>query len=907
MARRPTNDELKERINQLEQENLALKLAVDEHAARRRSLLGNMQEAYLEVDLKGKITAFNETAVNMLGYSHDELLSIRYHQFSSPPTAERLFQVFSRVYSTGEPASMVDYEAVHKNGSLRNHELSTWLMHDAAGKKIGFHVLIRDVTARKRFEKSLCASEERYRAIFENTGNASALLGADTTILLVNSNFEKLSGYSKDEIEGKMSWTDFVDELDLERMRRYHDLRRSYPGSAPETYEYRFKTRAGALRDILVTVILIPGSEESVTTLIDITDRKRAEQALSEIEEKYRTIFENTATANIITADDTTILLANSNFERLTGYSRQELEGRMSWTAFVVPDDLERMQGYHFQRRSEPDAPPRSYEFRARMRSGEVKHFFMSVAMIPGTQDSIASLIDISEWKRTEEALRQNEERFRDLAQFLPESIFEADRQGRLTFANQVSLERFGYTLDDLDQGLDFMGLVAPQDQERVYANVQRILKGERLGLNEYMVSRKDGTTFPALVHTVSIIREGRPEGLRGFLVDITEKKQIEEQLLRAQKMEAIGTLAGGIAHDFNNLLMGILGNIQLMLMQIDGSHAFYERLKYMEQYVKRGSDLTKQLLGFARGGKYEIKPTDLGVFVRQSAEMFGRTKKEIRIQYKASDGLWPVEVDRGQMEQVLLNLFLNAWQAMPGGGDLYLTLANDVLDEETASSMDLKAGSYVRLTVADAGMGMDDATKSRIFEPFFSTKERVRGTGLGLASTYGIIKHHGGSITVESEVDIGTSFTIYLPATDKAVAAEVELTETLLKGHETVLLIDDEGMIIDVGGRMLKSLGYTVLTARSGREGLMIYDRYKKEIDVVILDMVMPDFGGKETFEALLRQDSGVKVLLSSGYSIDSQAKEILAAGCKGFIQKPFGMVDLSQKLREVLDRKKH
>ncbi|HQP31722.1 MAG TPA: PAS domain S-box protein, partial [Deltaproteobacteria bacterium] len=297
--------------------------------------------------------------------------------------------------------------------------------------------------------------------------------------------------------------------------------------------------------------------------------------------------------------------------------------------------------------------------------------------MIPGTRDSIASLIDISEWKRTEEALRQNEERFRDLAQLLPESVFETDLQGRLTFVNQVSLERFGYTLEDLDRGMDFMSFVAPQDRERVSANVQRILHGERLGLNEYTAMRKDGTTFPAIAHTVRIVRAGRPEGLRGFLVDITEKKQIEEQLLRAKKMEAIGTLAGGIAHDFNNLLMGILGNISLMLMQVDESHSFYERLRYMEQYVKRGSDLTRQLLGFARGGKYEVKPTDLGAFVRQSAEMFGRTKKEIRIQFKQADGLWPVEVDRGQMEQVLLNLLLNAWQAMPGGGDLYLTLAN--------------------------------------------------------------------------------------------------------------------------------------------------------------------------------------------------------------------------------------
>ncbi|HQP31721.1 MAG TPA: response regulator [Deltaproteobacteria bacterium] len=225
-------------------------------------------------------------------------------------------------------------------------------------------------------------------------------------------------------------------------------------------------------------------------------------------------------------------------------------------------------------------------------------------------------------------------------------------------------------------------------------------------------------------------------------------------------------------------------------------------------------------------------------------------------------------------------------------------------IDKEKADAMDLKAGRFVVLTVTDTGMGMDDVTRARIFEPFFSTKERTRGTGLGLASTYGIIKHHGGSIAVESEVGIGTTFTIHLPATDKEAVSEPEITETLLTGRETVLLIDDEDMIIDVGARMLAGLGYTVMTARSGREGLRLYDLHKDEIDIVILDMIMPDLGGKETFEALLRQDPGVKVLLSSGFGIDGQAKEIMAAGCQGFIQKPFGMGDLSRMIRAVLDR---
>ncbi|HHO75068.1 MAG TPA: response regulator [Deltaproteobacteria bacterium] len=323
-----------------------------------------------------------------------------------------------------------------------------------------------------------------------------------------------------------------------------------------------------------------------------------------------------------------------------------------------------------------------------------------------------------------------------------------------------------------------------------------------------------------------------------------------------------------------------------------------------MEDYVHRGSELTKQLLGFARGGKYEVKSTDLGEFVRRSAELFGRTKKEIRMHHKTSRDLLAVEVDRGQMEQVMLNLFVNAWQAMPVGGDIYLSVENVDLDAEYVGPYGISPGRFVRLTVTDTGTGMDAATRERIFEPFFSTKERGRGTGLGLASVYGIIKNHGGFILVESEVEVGTSFMIFLPASEKSVEAERTATEVVQTGRETILLIDDEEMITQVGAQMLESLGYTVLTARGGKQGIEIYQENKGSIDFVILDMIMPDMGGSETFDALFRLDPDIKVLLSSGYSLDAQAKDILARGCMGFIQKPFTMAILSRRIREILDK---
>jgi len=404
-------------------------------------------------------------------------------------------------------------------------------------------------------------------------------------------------------------------------------------------------------------------------------------------------------------------------------------------------------------------------------------------------------------------------------------------------------------------------------------------------------------------MHSTVIIRNGTPAGVRGFIIDISDKKILEEQLIRAQKMEAIGTLAGGIAHDFNNLLMGVLGNVSLMLLNMESSHPFYDRLKNVEEYVHQGSELTKQFLGFARGGKYEVKPTHLGDFVHRSSEMFGRTKKEIRIHRKVQEGLWAVEVDRNQMEQVMLNLFVNAWQAMPGGGDLYLSTENIELRDSDATPLGVEPGRFVRVSVTDTGVGMDDSVRARIFEPFFTTKGKGRGTGLGLASVYGIVKNHRGFVTVESRKGAGATFTIYLPASDKPAQEEQRISAEAPKGRETILLIDDEKMVLEVGSEMLKRLGYEVLTASGGRAGIETYRSNRDCIHLVVLDMIMPDLGGSETFDGLLDIDPNVKVLLSSGYSLVGQAREIMEKGCRGFIQKPFGIHDLAEKIRKILD----
>jgi CheY-like chemotaxis protein len=367
--------------------------------------------------------------------------------------------------------------------------------------------------------------------------------------------------------------------------------------------------------------------------------------------------------------------------------------------------------------------------------------------------------------------------------------------------------------------------------------------------------------------------------------------------------MEAIGTLAGGIAHDINNILMGIQGNASIVLMDIETSDPHYEKLKNIEEYVISGSSLTKQLLGFARSGKYHVKATNLNELVEKTSGMFGRAKKEIRINTRFQDGIWSVEVDQGQIEQVLLNIYVNAWQAMPAGGDLYLDVKNIIIDEGYIKTYRINPGRYVRISITDTGIGMDDATRQRIFDPFFTTKEMGRGTGLGLASAYGIIKNHGGFINVYSEIGKGTTFNIYLPATEKKkINGGIQPAEKVIKGSGTILFVDDEEMIISLGKEILEKLGYKVLLANGGREALEVYENNRGKIDLVILDMIMPDLSGNDVFEKMKEIDPDARVLLSSGYSINGQAAEIIKKGCCGFIQKPFNLIQLSNIIDKIM-----
>ncbi|MDA8138304.1 MAG: PAS domain S-box protein [Desulfobacteraceae bacterium] len=509
---------------------------------------------------------------------------------------------------------------------------------------------------------------------------------------------------------------------------------------------------------------------------------------------------------------------------------------------------------------------------------------------------------DITDLKRSEANLIESEEKYRLLVENANEAIF-IFQNNRFQFSNRKARE-VAHKLAMAQRRKPLEEYIYADDRKEAPDQLLNRLNGldpKPAALSLRLVDAENELMWVEM-HTVNIRWKGEPATLN-FMRDITQNKVLERRFQEAQRMESLGTLAGGIAHDFNNLLMGIQGNVSLIYLDAENDPLFTEKLKNIEDCVDSGSRLTKQLLGFARGGKYVVKPMDMNEILQNSAEMFGRTRKAITIHGDYQADLWTVMADGSQIEQVLMNLFLNAWQAMNGIGDLYLTTRNIVLDETFVKPYEAEPGRYIKISVTDTGIGMDEATMRRIFEPFFTTHEPGRGTGLGLASVFGIVKNHNGLITVKSQVGKGSTFDVYLPGSELSPEVETPVVEPIEMGTETILLVDDEEYIIDVARLMLEGLGYSLLTANNGEKAIALYRDNQEKISLVILDMVMPDMDGEDVYRHLLDIRPDVKVLFASGYYVVEQAQSLLMAGSSDFLQKPFNMHQLSTKIRAMLD----
>jgi two-component system cell cycle sensor histidine kinase/response regulator CckA len=646
---------------------------------------------------------------------------------------------------------------------------------------------------------------------------------------------------------------------------------------------------------------------------LEITERKRLEEILKRSEERYRTIINSIEEGYFEVDLSGNLTFFNNALCNITGYSHEELTG-MNNREYTTQETAQKMYKT-FNKVYRTGKPLRVVDYEIIVKDGRIMIVEMSTSLMrdtSGTPVGFRGIFrDITERKRSEEELKTRQTYLESVLYSAPDAIVTLDATQRIIDWNIGAEQIFGYSshevvgknIDDLVTGPDVI--------EESKGLTTQVLSGRKVFPKETVRYRKDGTPVSVIVAGSPIIINGQLQGVVAVYTDITERKKAEEQkitleaqLIQSQKMEAIGTLAGGIAHNFNNLLMSIQGNTSLMLLDTPPEHPHYERLTTIEQSVRSGSKLTSQLLGYARGGSYEVTPISINRIIHETSSTFAMTRKDITLHHDLDNTLAGVKADAGQIEQVILNIYVNAAEAMPTGGELFITTQNITHTQITKKPYTIKPGNYILLTIKDTGIGMDKATQEKVFDPFFTTKGLAKGTGLGLASVYGIVKAHGGYIDVASRKGVGTTFSIYLPASKAIIREEQPSPKPIETGHETILLVDDEEIILDVGTALLTSLGYRVLTAQGGDEAIRILRSSlpASPPDLVILDMIMPGMGGGETYDRMKELHPPLKVLLSSGYSIDGQAQEILKRGCNGFLQKPFTLGEVSKAIREVV-----
>jgi PAS domain S-box-containing protein len=692
-----------------------------------------------------------------------------------------------------------------------------------------------------------------------------------------------------------------------------------------QQYEARLSA-AGGVREVVFHKAVIASGKDGepglIGVILDITKRKRIEEALRESEQGYRTLFETMVQGVVYQDREGRIVSANPAAETILGLSREEIRERTSldhtWRAIhedgsefpgeTHPSMVALATGREIRNEVMGIADPRSGGYRwinihatPLFRPGEEKPHLV-----------YTTFDDVTERKLAQEALQEQEKALIGVLDATPETIVVLDRQGVVRTANQTVCRRLGMRREELIGRCIydlFPEEVSRQRRER-YAGVFE--SGETLVFED----SREGLEFEQNIFPV-FDDSGQVESIVVFARDITQRKQaqkdkerLEAQLRQAHKMEAVGTLAGGIAHDFNNILAAISGYAELALQEPELDDGAAARLREILGSVLRAKELVRQILTFSRKASYKPRPLNFNQVVTETAGIIERTvPKMISLELHLEPGLQLINGDANQLEQLLLNLASNAKDAMPDGGRLIVETSNVRLDEAYVQGhLDAAPGNYVLVSVSDTGEGMDPETMGRVFEPFFTTKATGQGTGLGLSSAYGIVKSHEGVIYCYSEPGQGTTFKIYLPALGsqpQPAQADQERPgeEEAPGGSETVLVVDDERSLRDISSQVLESHGYRVLTAASGEEALEVYRQQAGEVDLVLLDLIMPGMGGNKALQAILALNPSARVVIASGYSANGHVKVALEGGAAGFLAKPYPGSELLRAVRRALD----
>ena len=651
-------------------------------------------------------------------------------------------------------------------------------------------------------------------------------------------------------------------------------------------------------------------------TLEDITTRKQVEEAVRLSQQQYESLV-HSIDGIVWELDAATFrfTFVSQQAERLLGYPPERWINEPNfWPDHLHPED--RLWVLDFCVEATSKQEDHQFDYRMIAADGRVVWLRDSVTVDARDPERIllrGVMVDITERKQAEVELKQSEERYRDLVENARDIIYEHDLEGHYTATNNAGLQLTGYSLAETLE-LNLMERVAPEYLEKAREMLRLRLAGEIVTAYELEILTKEGDRVPVEVNTRLVYQNGVPVGVQGIARDLTERKHLEEALReseqqqrQSQKLEAIGQLAGGVAHDFNNLLTAINGYSALALRRVGDDHPVTSYLEEIKKAGDRAANLTRQLLAFGRKQLLQPLALNLNNVVGDMIKLLKRLiGEDIELVTKPCVDLKQIKADPGQLEQVLVNLVVNARDAMPRGGTLTIETANTTLDAAYASRhVGVTPGEYVLLAISDTGTGMDHDTQSRIFEPFFTTKEKDKGTGLGLSTVYGIVKQSGGNIWVYSELGKGTTFKVYLPLVEEEVTALAETAgrAPIKRGSETVLLVEDESMVRKLASELLAESGYIVLEANGGEAAINLGKEHKAPIDLLITDVVMPKFSGKEVAEQLRAIHPETKVLFMSGYTDEAIVHHGIVDSDIAFIQKPFSERALAQKIRDVLD----
>jgi PAS domain S-box-containing protein len=714
-------------------------------------------------DEQGCIVKANPALAALLGYSQEELIGKNSMDFIVQDTADTavLPALMEQLLSRGV---VENYEALwrKKNGTPVQVELKVTLLKNKAGAMIGAVSAVRDITLRKLSEEALRESEQRFRVLANSAPDAIIFLDSQGKVIFWNQGAQSMYGYTYKEMIGKMPESIMPHDF-FEKHQSYFILP---AGDFSDLTVESFGIHKSGLR-FPVEISLSSGRAGSAlfycAIVRDITERKKTEQALRDSEERFRALAEALPEGIIAVDSRGSIMFWNTGAQNLFGYTKEEVLGKPS--ALLLPERYRLAEQEGLRTLQQKDLS----EFRGRLRQGVCKRkdgseFANEVSSGPWPTRQglyyVAVIRDITERLKAEQALRDSEQRFKELADALPQTVFELNLGGMITFVNRTALETFGHIQADIDKGLHALHMIVPEQRMMVRENIEKVLAGQSLGGQEYMALRKDGTTFPCIIHATPILADGRPQGLRGLLIDITLRKELEEELNKSKRLASIATLAGGVAQDFNTILSIILGNINLAQHQVAQEDRISEHLAAAERATLRAKDLTDQLIAFAKGGTAVKTAVSVGKLLREAADS-ALKGSNTTCRFCCTPDLLLTELDMAQMRQVFINLLINADHAMPEGGTIDVAAENVTVGP--GDNLPLPNGSYIKITIRDQSIGILNEHLQQLFDPYFTSRQR--GSGIGLATTYTIIKNHGGLITVESEFGRGTTFYIFLPA----------------------------------------------------------------------------------------------------------------------------------------------